>query len=149
MRKFRVWPQPVLDNAVLLLLNERINALDKIQITLEIYGSDDTPEAKFVLENNQPEVNVINELSIEVKMPKLCMRGTSIKFKLEINGLYWHPQNESKIVIRKDPIVDLDKYLSCYLNQFSGGAIEVQEDAQVPTFMHFAVKHGMKELIKT
>ena len=45
--------------------------------------------------------------------------------------------------------MDLDKYLSCYLNQFRGGAIEVQEDAQVPTFMHFAVKHGMKELIKT
>ena len=87
MRKFRVWPQPVLDNVVLLLLNERINALDKIQITLEIYGSDDTPEAKFVLENNQPEVNVINELSIEVKMPKLCMGGTSVKFKLEISKL--------------------------------------------------------------
>ena len=63
--------------------------------------------------------------------------------------MYWHPQNDSPIVIKKDPIGDLDKYLSCYLNQFRAGAIEIQDDTKLPTFLHFAVKYGMKELIKT
>ena len=84
MRKFRVWPQPVQDQ-VLLLLNEKITVLDKIQVTLDIFDEDDSPEAKFILENNQSEVNVLNELSIEVKMPKLCRGGTKVKFKLEIS----------------------------------------------------------------
>ena len=52
-------------------------------------------------------------------------------------------------MIKKDPIGDLDKYLSCYLNQFRAGAIEIQDDTKLPTFLHFAVKYGMKELIKT
>ena len=84
MRKFRVWPQPVQDQ-VLLLLNEKITVLDKIQITIDIFDEDDTPEAKFILENNQSDVNVLNELSIEVKMPKLCRGGAKVKFKLEIS----------------------------------------------------------------
>ena len=52
-------------------------------------------------------------------------------------------------MIKKDPIGDLDKYLSCYLNQFRAGAIEIQDDTKLPTFLHFAVKYEMKELIKT
>jgi len=68
------------------------------------------------------------------------------KFK---DGLYWHPHNDSPIVIEKNPMLDLDKYLSCYLNQFRAGAIEIQDDTKLPTFLHFAVKHEMKELIKT
>ena len=74
---------------------------------------------------------------------------SKLTFFFFTDGLYWHPQNENPIVIKKDPIVDLDKYLSCYLNQFNAGAIEVQDDPKLPTFMHFAVKHEMKELIKT
>ena len=88
MRKFKVWPQPV-DDQVLLMLNDKITVLDRIQVTLEIFDEDNIPEAKFILENNQSEVNLVNELSIEVKMPKSCRGGTTVKFKLEISKIFF------------------------------------------------------------
>ena len=63
--------------------------LDRIQVTLEIFDEDNIPEAKFILENNQSEVNLLNELSIEVKMPKSCRCGTTVKFKLEISKIFF------------------------------------------------------------
>ena len=72
MRKFKVWPAQPVDDQVLLMLNDKITVLDRIQVTLEIFDEDNIPEAKFILENNQSEVNLVNELSIEVKMPKSC-----------------------------------------------------------------------------
>ena len=69
------------------MLNDKITVLDRIQITLEVFDEENKLEGKFVLENNQSEVNLVNELSIEVKMPKSCRGGTSVKFKLEISKI--------------------------------------------------------------
>ena len=66
------------------------------------------------------------------------------------DGLFWHPQNEAPIPIKKNPLEDLDKYLSSYLDQINSGAIEVlQDDPKLPTLLHFAVKNDMKKLIQT
>ena len=89
MRKFKVWPAQPVDDQVLLMLNDKITVLDRIQVTLEIFDEDNIPEAKFILENNQSEVNLVNELSIEVKMPKSCRGGTTVKFKLEISKIFF------------------------------------------------------------
>ena len=80
MRKFKVWPQPVQDKA-LLILNEKISPTDKIQVVVDVLSSD-CVENSHVLDSKQ--VSIVNEMAIEVEMPKMSY-GTSVKIKLEIS----------------------------------------------------------------
>ena len=165
MRKFRVWPQPV-QGRVLFILNEKISALDKIQVTLEVFDNEINPTEKMILENKN--IQLITEMSIEINLPQNISRGFHLKFKLETSkflnsilrfffphkilfsdGLYWHPHEEKLIPLKQNPLSDLDKHLSNYLNQSNSGAIQIQDDPKLPTLLHFAVQNNMSQSIQT
>ena len=84
MRKFRVWPQPVQEET-LLLLNEKITHLDKIQVSVEVFEDSNTLDFKVMLDNQ--DVFLINEMCIQVKMPQIS-RGSLVKFKLETSKIF-------------------------------------------------------------
>lgn len=85
MRKFKVWPQTIQDKA-LLILNEKISVLDKIQVTLEVYGRE-ALLYRVTLDNK--DLQLINEVVIEVNLPQMDRDAKSVKFKLETSKCYF------------------------------------------------------------
>lgn len=163
MRKYKVWPQTIQDRA-LLILNEKISVLDKIEVTVEVYGRE---AMQYRINLESKDIQMINEMAIEVRLPQLDRDAKSVKFKLEtgakyiskvvfnlrskyfhhLGGLFWSPQSEIPLKLDRNPLLDLDAYLSTYLKQ--NGAIEVMDDPKLPTLLHFAVRHNMSHLVQT
>ena len=62
--------------------------------------------------------------------------------------MFWQPELENQVMIKPDFMVELDKYLSAYLNRISSGEIEIL-DPNLPTLLHFAIKNNMKSVAQS
>ena len=148
IKQFQVWPKIINEEncKMLLLLTEKVSRhTDKIKIQAEVF-IDEQMSIKKDIKN----FKLIQDTIIEITFSEYELNGVFMKIKLEINDLklVLDQQQTGIIQIRKNPLQDIDQYLSSYLEQMNSGSIEIK-NKKVPTLLHYAGKHGMIKLART